>query len=179
MARPIAAADRAGDQPVLGRGIGDAEQRLGEAEKQHPLLARQPVFMQQRIDAALLAPSVARALDEVAGEKLDPAPLVLACPRLGDQRLDQRGLFGEQGRADRLAGGQCGNRADVALGLAHDASLTLRASWFETRPSDAPHHEEVAPHPEEGRRPVSKDEARAAWPPLTMAAMVPALGDRA
>ena len=34
-----------------------------------------------------------------------------------------------------------------------------RAAWFETRPSGAPHHEELNPHPEEGRRPVSKGEA--------------------
>ena len=47
MARPVAAADRAGDQPVGGRGVGDAEQRLGEAEQQHPLLARQPIFVQE------------------------------------------------------------------------------------------------------------------------------------
>jgi hypothetical protein len=33
------------------------------------------------------------------------------------------------------------------------------APWFETRPLGAPHHEELNPHPEEGQRPVSKDEA--------------------
>src|SRR5689334_2205316 len=36
----------------------------------------------------------------------------------------------------------------------------IEASWFETRPTGAPHHEGLSPHPEEGRRPVSKDEAQ-------------------
>ena len=47
--------DGAGDQPVGGGGVGNAQQRLGEAEQQHPLLARQPIFVQEGIDAAALA----------------------------------------------------------------------------------------------------------------------------
>ena len=131
MVRPVARADRAGDQPVGGRGVGNAQQRLCEAEQQHPLLARQAIFMQQRIDAAPLMPSRARAPDEVACELLDPGALFLAAPRVLDQRLECRGLVGKPRRADRLAPGQCGVRAYVASWLAHDASLTLCRQRFE------------------------------------------------
>ena len=71
MARPVARADGAGDQPVGGGGIGDAQQRLGEAEQQHPLLARQPVFVEEGIDAAALSPAGARRLDQAGGDGRD------------------------------------------------------------------------------------------------------------
>ena len=130
MARPVASADRAGDQPVGGRGVGDAEQRLREAEQQHPLLARKAIFVQQRIDSSLFAPSVTRRLDEIARQKLDPGALRVAAPRLFDQRLDRRGLVGKERSADRFASGQCG-KADVTSWRSHDASLTLCRQWFE------------------------------------------------
>ena len=120
MARPVAGADRAGDQPVCGCGIGDAEQSLGEAEQQHPLLARQPIFMEQRVDAALLAPSVARRFDEVARQQLDLAALIVARARLGDQRLDQRALFGEQRCPDRLASGRYAARSSLGFAIGKD-----------------------------------------------------------
>ena len=78
MARPVAAADGAGDQPVGGGGVGDAQQRLGEAEQQHAFLARQPIFMQEGIDAAALAPPCPRREHKLFGEARDLALLVLA-----------------------------------------------------------------------------------------------------
>ena len=90
MASPIAAADRTGNQPVGGLGVRNAEQPLGETEQEYPLLARQPVFVEEGIDAPRLAPPSPRGLDEPTREQLDPALLALAHARLLDQRLDQR-----------------------------------------------------------------------------------------
>ena len=51
MARPFAGAQLVADQPVGGVGVGDAQQRLGEAH-QHDALARaQLVFVQECLDA--------------------------------------------------------------------------------------------------------------------------------
>ena len=68
MARPVARADRARDQAVGGGGIGNAQQRLGEAEQQHPLLARQAIFVQEKIDPAALRAAFPRRLDQVKAQ---------------------------------------------------------------------------------------------------------------
>ena len=81
MPRPIAAADGAGDQPVGGGGVGNAQQRLGEAEQQHAFAARQPIFMQEGIDAASLVPPCPRREHEPFGEPRDLALLLLAASR--------------------------------------------------------------------------------------------------
>jgi hypothetical protein len=40
--------------------------------------------VEQRVNPALLVPPLARCLDEIAGKKLDPAPLLVAGARLLD-----------------------------------------------------------------------------------------------
>ncbi len=88
MARPVAQPDGAGDQPVGGGRVGNAQQRLGEAEQKHPLLARQPIFVQEGIDPAGLSAAFTRRLDQAQGQSLDVAAILGAEARLGDQRLD-------------------------------------------------------------------------------------------
>ena len=56
MARPVGLAELVADQLVDGVGIGNAQQRLGEAQERHPLLRGQRVLVQQGVD---LAPSPA------------------------------------------------------------------------------------------------------------------------
>ena len=125
MARPVAQPDGAGDQPVGGGRVGNAQQRLGEAEQKHPLLARQPIFVQEGIDTAALGAAFTRRLDQAQGQGLDVAAILGAEARLGDQRLDQRPFLGKQRLADRRTARQLGPRPYMAFRLAHDISLTL------------------------------------------------------
>ncbi len=125
MARPVAQADRAGDQPVRGGSVGDAQQRLGQAQQKHPLLARQPIFMQEGIDTAALRAALPRRLDEAQGQGLDVAAILGTEARLGDQHLDQRPFLGKQRLADRRTAWQLSARPYMAFRLAHDISLTL------------------------------------------------------
>ena len=53
---PIGGGDLVADQPVGGLGVGNAQQRLGEAHQRHALAARERVFLQEGIDAALPEP---------------------------------------------------------------------------------------------------------------------------
>ena len=69
---PIGPAELVADQPVDGPGIGDAQQRLGEAQERHALLRGQRVFVQKRVDAALAEPLAAHRDDEAAGALGDP-----------------------------------------------------------------------------------------------------------
>ena len=78
MPPPIAAADGSGDQPVRRGGVGNAQQRFGEAEQQHALAARQPIFMQEGIDAASLVPPCPSREHKLFGELRDLALLLLA-----------------------------------------------------------------------------------------------------
>jgi hypothetical protein len=76
------------DEIVGGRGIGDAQQRLGQAHQDDAFLGRQPVFSEERIDpATILAPGPC-GMDQTAGKVLGLAALFQA-------RLGQRQQFGE------------------------------------------------------------------------------------
>ena len=52
MAVPVGAADLVADQRVAGGGVGNAQQRLGQAHQRHAFLAGQGVFLQQRLHQA-------------------------------------------------------------------------------------------------------------------------------
>ena len=71
MRAPVAGRDLVADQRVAGRGVGNAQQRLGEAHERHALLARQRIFLDQALDAR--------------------------CPVLGAQRGDQLAGGGPRG----------------------------------------------------------------------------------
>ncbi len=96
MPPPVARADGAGDQPVGGGGVGDAQQGLGKAEQQHALAAGQAIFMQEGIDTAGFAPPFPRCEHEFLGDARYFALLVLAHPRAIDQCRDKRLFVGEQ-----------------------------------------------------------------------------------
>ena len=78
-----------GDQPVRGVGVGNAQQRLGEAHQQHALPARQAIFMHEGIDAASLVPPCPRREHKLFGELRDLALLLLAASRALDEGSDK------------------------------------------------------------------------------------------
>jgi hypothetical protein len=83
---PVATADLVADQRVARRGIGDAQQRLGQAHQRHALLRRQRELLHQALDrpAARLG---AERDDEAASEVAHGIP-----PRRRQRRgLEQRG----------------------------------------------------------------------------------------
>ncbi len=90
MAVPIGRGELVADEPVDGRRVGHAQQRLGEAEERDPLLRGKPVFRQ---------------------EHLDPAAAVAALPRLGDEAARRGGDAGLERRRQR------GGRKDARVGL--------------------------------------------------------------
>jgi hypothetical protein len=52
MGTPVTRRDLVADQRIARAGIGDAQQRFGEAHQRHALLARQRIFPNQTLDAA-------------------------------------------------------------------------------------------------------------------------------
>ena len=75
MGAPVAGRQLVADERVAGRGVGNAQQRLGEAHQRDALLARQRIFVDQPLDAARprLGPETH---DEVARQRLDLAGLI-------------------------------------------------------------------------------------------------------
>ena len=68
MRAPVAGRQLVADQRVARRGVGNAQQRLGEAHQRHALLARQRIFVDEPLDAA--RPRLAaQALDQFARER--------------------------------------------------------------------------------------------------------------
>ncbi len=54
MRLPVAVGDLVADQRVARRGVGNAQQRFGEAHQRHAFLARKRVFVHQTFDAGAL-----------------------------------------------------------------------------------------------------------------------------
>ena len=124
MGAPVARGELVADQGVAGGGVGNAQQRLGEAHQRHPLLARQRIFVDQALDAARarLGP---QAGDETVGERLDPFRLVGVRSRHCDERRQAFGFRAAGGGGDR--GPQRRLREDVGAergedvgGVGHD-----------------------------------------------------------
>ena len=106
VARPVAGAQLVADQPVGGVGIGDPQQRLGEAH-QHDALARaEAVLLQERLDAQLIAAGVADALGQLERARPDARP----------GRIVDRGELEQLGDAGRLVGAMRGADPDPVRG---------------------------------------------------------------
>jgi hypothetical protein len=72
MALPIRLADFVADQPVDGLRIGDAQQRLGEAQERHALRRGQCIFVQKGVDPAFAEALAADGGDEGTRSVGDP-----------------------------------------------------------------------------------------------------------
>ena len=125
MLRPVAAADGAGDQAVGGGAVGDAEQRLGQAEQQDPFPARKTIFVQEGIDAAGLTPPFPRRPHQSRGQGFDLALLFSAHARLFDQRRDKAVLVREQCLAQPLSVRRRQRGSDLQFRLTHEVNVVL------------------------------------------------------
>ena len=96
MPPPIAAADGSGDQPVGGCCVGDTQQCFGEAEQQHPFAGGQPIFVQEGIDAASLAPPCPSGEHKLLGKLRDLALLHIVASRPLDEVRDKLVFIREQ-----------------------------------------------------------------------------------
>ena len=100
--RPVPGADLLGDQAIGGVGIGNAQQRLGQAQQQHAFLRTQVVLLQERIKSGLLTPRGAHCFHEGLRK-----PAHMRGLRRGQSRpvcgaAHQRGLITEPLRVDVL-----------------------------------------------------------------------------
>src|SRR6516164_5209038 len=123
VARPVGLAELVADQPIDGLGIGDAQQRLGEAEQCHAFLRGQRVFVQERVDAALAEPLTADRNHQMACRLGDSIAGGGRHVGGGEDMLDRRGLLDPAAVADRGAQWrdrrQRGGEYDI-----HDESLS-------------------------------------------------------
>ena len=109
--------DLFGDELVGRLGVGDAQQRLGDAHEDDAFLAGKAVLAHEGVDAGVLAAVGARGIDEAARELGRAAALVLAEHGALDQPVEQALLVDEMMRGDLIARRQLRKFDDLAGGL--------------------------------------------------------------
>ena len=92
-----------GDELVGRLGVGDAQQRLGDAHEDDAFLAGKAVLAHKGVDAGVLAAVGARGIDEAACKLGRAAALVLAEHGALDQPVEQALLVDEMMRGDLIA----------------------------------------------------------------------------
>ena len=110
---PAGTANLLGDQPIGSGGIGNAQQRLGEAHQQHALATGQVVDAEKGVEAAGTGAAPANRLHQPRGFGFD----LRACRRVDREFIQQRfnagGFVGSDkgldGAAERI---RRGDRAD-------------------------------------------------------------------
>ncbi|MCY1219377.1 hypothetical protein D9M72_313510 [compost metagenome] len=108
---PLTLRDLVADERVARVGVGNAQQRLGQAHQRHAFLRRQRVLLQQALHQARAAAAVfalAQLVGDAMGEGVGFGGLVGRQPRLREQRL-QCLRFGRPA-GGRDAGAQRGRR---------------------------------------------------------------------
>ena len=88
--RPVAGGELVLDQPVGGRGVRHAQQRLGQHHQRQALLGRERIGVQEILDAAEPAGMGADRLDQPPGAGIDARLGGRAARRRGQQRRRQR-----------------------------------------------------------------------------------------
>ncbi len=111
MALPVGAGDLVADQPVDGLGIGDAQQRLGEAHQRDALGRGQRIFVQKRVEAALAEALAADRVDEAAGGRSDAIARLGRNLGGGEDNRNSRALVLLLGIANRRAQRRLGRHA--------------------------------------------------------------------
>ena len=99
---PIRAADLVTDESIGGFGVGDAQQRLGEAHQHHAFLGREPVFVQEGVEPALADPLLTHTADEVACAFGNAVERIGWQRRRLDQLLHNSGFVRAGGGAHRV-----------------------------------------------------------------------------
>ncbi len=91
------------NQLVGGLGVGDPQQRLGDAHEDDAFLAGKTVLAHEGVDAGVLAAVGARGMDEAARKVAGAPALVLAEHGALDQPVEQALLVDEMVRGDFIA----------------------------------------------------------------------------
>ena len=105
MGLPIGFGEFVADQPVGGLGVGNAQQRLGQAHENHALARRQLIFVEEGVEAAASQALLTHVGDQAAGLFSD-APLRLRLEGGGGEKgLDGGGLVLTIGGLDGAARG--------------------------------------------------------------------------
>ncbi len=110
---PTAGGELVLDQPIGGRGVGHAQQRLGQHHERQPLLGRQRIGVQKLLDAAEPAGLGADGFDQSLRAGIDAAIRGSATTRVGKQTRRQLVV----GRCERrLKSRQPGSQARSIVG---------------------------------------------------------------
>ena len=107
---PVAGGDLLGDQLVRRRGVGNAQQGLGDAHEQDALLRGEVVLLQERVDAAVAATRAAHSVHQARGDLADLPAQGLVRARQGDQRANRFRLVGQVLTAQGPMGARPGPR---------------------------------------------------------------------
>ncbi len=124
MARPIGWRELVADEAVDGGVIGDAQERLGEAEECDPLLRGEAVFRQEHVDAAGAVAALPRLGHELSRRAFDPALERGRDRRRLETARDGSGLVLAIGRAHGLA-----QRIGRRRGLGKDPAHVAQSRW--------------------------------------------------
>ena len=138
VAAPVAARDLVADQRVARRGVGNTQQRLGEAHQRDALLARQRIFLHQTLDAGALVLGAQRGDERRRGRG------GVAADRVGQRRgVEQRREAlclrpaiggGDRGAQRRL---RADGRREIGEGRAgHGRRSSLRSAHIDFRAGD-------------------------------------------
>jgi hypothetical protein len=102
---PAALAQLLLDQPVGGRGVGDAQQGLGEAHEHHPFLRGQVVLAQEGVDASGADALGPHRLHQRLRPLAHPRAGLRVEPRVRDEILHAARLVGQPQGVDARARG--------------------------------------------------------------------------
>ena len=120
---PVAGRELVANERVAGGGVGNAQERFGQAHQRHALLARKRIFVDETFDPAR-ARLGAQTRDEVAREPLDAPRLVGRDRSLFEEGDHAFGLGPPVSRRDRGAERRLRDNllAQRGEGVAHDSS---------------------------------------------------------
>ena len=103
MGAPVATGQLVADQPVGGGGVGDAQERLGQAHQGDALLAGERELLHQRVDARGAGALAAHFRHQLPGEGLHRRHLLGRHPRRIDHATDAGLLVLAIGAGDGVA----------------------------------------------------------------------------
>ena len=103
MPRPIGVGELVADQLVDGLGIGNTQERLGEAHQRDAFAARQREFIEERVDAAFAVTLAPRFENEAARGLGDPRRGGFTAIGSGENVRDSFGFVATIGLAYGLA----------------------------------------------------------------------------
>jgi hypothetical protein len=105
MPSPIGLGQLVVDQTVGGLGVGNAEQGLGQAHKNHAFSIRQFVFVQEGIQGSVSGPLFPEVLDQTAGGFGNAGLNLGREGRVPEHGLEDGGLIGVAGAFDATSEG--------------------------------------------------------------------------